>query len=226
MAIVTEVRFAHTDGALADTLTALPDLDVRVIREASTDPKQSVYFLRFDADDPDAVETVLEQDHTVSTVTPMPEFEDQHLWGVEFSDDAKLMNPQVTSLGGFVADARAASPGNEPRGWHERWLLPHREALHDIWEHAREEGFDFEILELRRQDRADTEYPGPNALTEQQQVALTVAYEQGYFQEPREASLEEVAESLDLSASAVGGRLKRGMRSLIEGTLVVDRPEE
>lgn len=226
MAIVTEVRFAHPDGALAETLGAFPDLDVRVIREASTDPGQSVYFLRFDTEDRDAVETALERDHTVTGVTPMPEFEDQCLWGVEFADETNLLGPQVTSLGGFVVDARAASHGTEPRGWHERWVLPDREALHDIWEHARENGFDFEILELRRQKRADTEYLGPNALTDQQRTALTVAYELGYFEEPREASLEEVAESLDLSASAVGGRLKRGMRSLIEGTLVVERPDE
>ena len=230
MAIVTEVRFSHEDGALADTLEALPGADVTVIREASTDPGGSVYLLRIDGDvgGYDEVGSVLEADHTVREAEPMVGFEDQHLWGVEFSEAAKLLGPEVTSARGFVLDARSAGPGpgNGRRGWRERWLVPDREALHGIWEHAREEGFEFEIIEFRDQDRTDPAYPGGNAPTEEQREALLAAYEHGYFAEPRETSLEELAEVLGISPTAVGGRLRRGMRSLVGMTLVVERPGE
>jgi predicted DNA binding protein len=228
MAIVTEVRFAHPDGALADTLAALPDADVTVIREASTDPGGSVYLLRFDGDvgGYEDVGRVLESDHTVARAEPISGFEDQHLWGVEFATGTKLLGPKVTSEEGFVLDARSSKGGKGRRGWHERWLVPDREALHDIWEHAREEGFDFEIIEFRRQGRTDPAYPGGDAPTEEQREALLAAYEHGYFAEPRETSLEELAEELGISPTAVGGRLRRGMRSLVGMTLVVERPEE
>lgn len=222
MAIVTETRFAHEDGALADTLTTFPNLLVQVVREASTAPSQSVYFLHFEGQDPDAVQAALEEDHTVETASEMAEFDERQLWGIEFATDAKLIGPHVTSVGGFVVDARAATAVVEPRGWHERWLLPDREALNTIWEHARSEGFDFEILELHRQNGSDMQYPGPHKLTEEQRTALKTAYELGYFNEPREAWLEDVADALDLSPSAVSGRIKRGTKSLIEGTLAVD----
>ncbi|MFC6941656.1 helix-turn-helix domain-containing protein [Salinirubellus sp. GCM10025818] len=228
MAIVTEVRFAHGDGALADTLAALPDVDVTVIREASTDPGGSVYLLRFDGDigGYEELEEVLDADHTVRAAEPMSGFEDQHLWGVEFSAEAKLLAPKVTNEEGFVLDARSSDLDGGRRGWHERWLVPDREALHEIWEGAREEGFEFEIIEFRSQGRTDPEYPGGGAPTDEQREALLAAYEHGYFAEPRETSLEELAEVLGLSPTAVGGRLRRGMRSLVGMTLVVERPEE
>jgi hypothetical protein len=222
MAIITEVRFAHEDGALADTLTALPGLDVTVIGEASTDPEKSVYYLRFDHGESEDVHGALETDHTVSEATPMRESGDTQLWGIGFAAETELLAPLVTAEGGFVLDARSASCEAVPRGWHERWLLPDREALQTIWQHTSEEGFDFDVLELHRRGRTDAEYPGPDALTEQQREALVAAYEQGYFAEPRETSLEGLAETFDLSASAVGGRINRGLKSLIGAALVRD----
>lgn len=228
MAIVTEVRFAHEHGALADTLAALTDVEVTVIREASTDPGGSVYLIRFEGDVPgyEEVGRVLEADHTVREAEPMSGFEDQHLWGIEFSGATELLGPKVASEEGFVLDARSSNPEEGRRGWHERWLVPDREALQRIWEWAREEGFEFEIIEFRRRGRTDPEYPGGGAPTEEQREALLAAYEHGYFAEPREASLEELAEMLDVSPTAVSGRLRRGMRSLVGMTLVVQRPEE
>jgi hypothetical protein len=236
MAIITEVRFAHEDGALADTLTALPDLGVTVVGEASTDPDKSRYYIRFDG--PDAA-TALDADHTVSDAVrmhgsvPDPGPRDgigdangdgadrTQLWGIAFAPGTALLAPRVTEAGGFVLDARSASSGT-PRGWHERWLLPDREALQTIWQHASGTGFDFEVVELHRRGRTDAEYPGPDALTAEQREALVAAYEQGYFAEPRETSLEELADSFDLSASAVGGRINRGLKALIGAALVRD----
>jgi len=222
MAIITDVRFSHQRGGLADTLAALPDVEITVVRETSTDPKNSRYVIRF-AGDAANVQAVLDADPTVRDATPMPGGESRQLWGVEFAPEAKLLNPEVTSENGFVLDARSSRVGDASRrGWYERWLLPDREALSDVWEYAREEGYDFEILDLRQQGRVDPEAPDPDALTAEQREALVAAYESGYFAEPREISLEELAESLGLSATAVGGRIRRGMKALIGMTLVVD----
>jgi predicted DNA binding protein len=133
-----------------------------------------------------------------------------------------LLAPLVTAEGGFVLDARSAAGDGTPRGWHERWLLPDREALQTIWHHAAGKEFDFDVLELHRRGRTDAEYPGPDALTDQQREALVAAYERGYFAEPRETSLEELADSFDLSASAVGGRINRGLKALVGAALVRD----
>ena len=225
MTILTDVWFAHDAGALAGTLDELADLDVRVIREASTDPDGNLYFFRFDGVDLADVRDVLEADPTVRSVRPMPEFAAQRLLGVEFASSTRLLAPAVTDAGGYVLDARATSGDPRPPGWFERWLLPDHESLRTIWQHARRAGYDFEIVELDRQGRMGEAELGPRTLTDQQRAALVAAYESGYFAEPREASLEEVAERLDISPSAVAGRLRRGMKSLVGATIVVDRPE-
>ncbi|MFB6296676.1 MAG: bacterio-opsin activator, partial [Halobacteriales archaeon] len=141
MPILTEVRFAHENGALADTLARLPECTVSVIQETSTDPEGKLYFMEFECE-ADDIEAVLEADDTVSQVRPMPGFEQQDLWGVAFAPGATLMAPRVTSQDGFVLEAHStAVPDWDIRGWHERWLLPDRGALQDIWQYAREAGF-------------------------------------------------------------------------------------
>lgn len=219
MSIITEVRFGHEDGALADTLEALPEVEVTVVGEAGTDPQNEFYVFRFDAEGTTDVGSVLGDDHTVLNADRMTGFEDE-LWEVQFTPGTALMAPRVTAAEGFVLDARSANGGTDPRGWHERWLLPDREALQDIWRVAREEGFEFEVLDFREHGRTDPAYPGREVPTEQQREALVVAYEKGYFTEPRETSLEELAEELAISPTAVGGRIKRGMKSLIGMTVM------
>ncbi|MFP9190657.1 helix-turn-helix domain-containing protein [Natrialbaceae archaeon A-CW1-1] len=57
-------------------------------------------------------------------------------------------------------------------------------------------------------------------LTETQREALVLAYERGYFDSPREASLEDVATELGITQQSLSSRLRRGHRRLIAGTLI------
>ena len=56
-------------------------------------------------------------------------------------------------------------------------------------------------------------------LTETQREALVLAYERGYFNTPREASLEEIAAELGITQQSLSSRLRRGYRRLIQATL-------
>ena len=57
-------------------------------------------------------------------------------------------------------------------------------------------------------------------LTDAQREALVLAYERGYFDSPREASLEDVAEELGITQQSLSSRLRRGHRRLIAATLI------
>ncbi len=52
------------------------------------------------------------------------------------------------------------------------------------------------------------------ALTEPQREAIAEAYRQGYYDVPREISLEELANELDISHQALSERLRRANRVL------------
>jgi len=57
-------------------------------------------------------------------------------------------------------------------------------------------------------------------LTDAQREALVLAYERGYFDSPRETTLDEMASELGISQQSLSSRLRRGHRRLIGGTLV------
>lgn len=57
------------------------------------------------------------------------------------------------------------------------------------------------------------------ALTDAQQEALELAYERGYFESPRQVTMEELGEELDISQQAVASRLRRGTRGILGQTL-------
>jgi len=225
MSIVSDVWFVHEEGILAHTLTELANIDAKIIRETSTEPGQTAYFLRFECPSRERLETALEADPSVREFAPVSISGRGQLWYLEFAEDAKLLNPLVTAEGGFVLHARGSIIGNNRGGWYERWLLPNPNALNNIWQRAREDDFEFEILHYYPWDGNFSEYTVSQALTDEQRETLVLAYEEGYFTEPRETSLEELAEELGVSSSAVAGRLKRGMRLLIEESLIVKSEE-
>lgn len=57
-------------------------------------------------------------------------------------------------------------------------------------------------------------------LTDTQREAMVLAYEMGYFDSPREASLEDVADELGITQQSLSSRLRRGHRRLIASTLI------
>jgi hypothetical protein len=220
MAIVTEVTFAHEDGALVDTFTANPELDATVVGDARTEPGETIYLIQFGSSDLEYVRAALEDDHSVAAVKRVEWFAEQQILGVEFAPDAKLLNPVVTARNGLVLKARSNQTYSEPRGWHERWLLPDDSALQEIWQSARDQGFQFDIVDLEQPSDAGPGVAETATLTAEQRAGLVTAYERGYFTEPRETGLDDLAADMGLSTTAVGGRIKRGMKALILQTLI------
>lgn len=61
-------------------------------------------------------------------------------------------------------------------------------------------------------------------ITSKQRETLLTAYENGYFEVPRNITQEELARELDVKSSAVSETLRRGIGELIHGALVGDSP--
>ncbi|UPV73820.1 helix-turn-helix domain-containing protein [Halorussus limi] len=56
-------------------------------------------------------------------------------------------------------------------------------------------------------------------LTPEQREALVLAYEEGYYEEPRETDLDALASELGISRQAFSSRLRRGYRIIVESGL-------
>lgn len=218
MAVLATVQFAHPDGALVYTLEELPNANVSVLREAGTDPEHASSLFMFSGVPLNRIESTLEADSSVEATHPMPNYRGTHVFGIEFSEDTRLLAPLVTEQRGFSLEATRTDPESGLHGWWERWLFPSRAGLNEVWERARESGFEFRINSINEFQPEGSANTG--ALTPEQRETLVFAYEQGYFEEPRQTSLEELAAEMDLSSTAVGGRIRRGINRLVRATVV------
>lgn len=215
MSITAKIHIAHERLALVPTLRSLDGVSIRVITQGNTDPGAALFPFLIEYDDPDAVEAALEDDPTVEEHNLVDWTNDTGIYYIKHTPETKLISSIVTDVNGVMVHTETNNDG-----WLVRLLLPNRKALSTIWDYTRENDIRLDIIEIYSNDDADG--AGSYGLTAEQEAALQLAYETGYFSEPREISLSEVAEQIDLSSTAMSGRLRRGMRNLVAATVADD----
>jgi len=212
MTISTNVHVTHPDLGLVPTIRSVDDAELGVVPDAGTDPEHNVYFFWVEAADFDAVDGALAADHTVAEYTMVSGTPDRRTYRITYSDRATLISPVITEMEGLMLDSRSHADG-----WVVELRLPDHNTLYQLGERADEMDIQFDVLEIHQDGPDDT--ASEFALTEPQIEALVSAYEHGYYDEPRETSLEELGSILGISRTAVSGRLKRASSRLIEERL-------
>ncbi|WP_248517740.1 helix-turn-helix domain-containing protein [Salinarchaeum laminariae] len=103
-------------------------------------------------------------------------------------------------------------------GWRQRRRCADRAAFENYWSFWREE-HSVTIHRLVESPECETGTPATDALSDRQREALLTAFELGYFEVPRGATLADVAAKLGISAASASERLRRAQRTLIAGSL-------
>jgi predicted DNA binding protein len=215
MSISTKLYIEHERLALAPTLRSLDGVSVNVVTQSNTTPGATVFPFLIQHDDHAELEQALDADATVANYELVDWTDGQGIYYIEHTPETKFISTQVTAVNGFLVQAETSS-----KGWLVRVVLPNRSALNDIWEFADENDIALDIIELYENKDASGEKSF--GLTDEQLTALKIAYERGYFDEPRDISLNEMAAEIELSSTAMSGRLRRGIRNLIAATLIDD----
>lgn len=215
MVVATKLYVAHPDLPLSPTIRSLPDIEIGVYSDAGTDPEHDVHFFWIEAPDYDDVEERLAADHTVRAYSAIVDTERRRTYRIDFSTDAMLITPSIVDAGGLMVESRSYSDG-----WMLHLQLRDHGALFVINEYAQQNDIHLDILELHQNEEPDDELEF--GLTKAQQEALVSAYVQGYYDEPRKTSLEELGSNLGITSTSVSGRLRRGSAKLIEELLVDD----
>lgn len=172
-----------------------------------------------------AVEDALTDAHDVEAWTPVGRAGDTRRYQARpaLSLEEQL-GDRIDDLSGLEALARADAIieriAVRPGGWRQTGWFADREAFGEFasfWN--RNAGF-----HLHRLTRdGDSEPPG-DGLTDRQREALRIAYERGYFEIPRRATLEEVAAEAGIAPSSASERLRRAQARLIEETVATTWP--
>ena len=159
------------------------------------------------------MDETLAADPTVAEFSTADDADDRRTYRITYSGRATLLTPTILDMGGLTQEARSRE-----NGWILRLQLQDHDALVGLDTFAEEHGIHLEILDLDQNPAISDR--SKYGLTDGQTEALVAAYEHGYYDEPREASMEELASTLGVSNTAVSGRLRRGSARLIEAALI------
>lgn len=218
MSITVKSHIDHEKLALTPTLNKLDDIKLQVISQVNTDPSSDIFPYLVEYENSQEFENTLDEDPTVENYELMSADDDTGIYYIEYSDEARLISEIVTAVNGFMTEAKT-----KDRGWLVQLQLPDRESLNTIWEYAEDQNIHMEIISIYDSWGGDAEMS--YGLTPEQEEALVVALESGYFSEPREKTLSEIADEVGLSSTAMSGRLRRGMRNLVSAALTDERDE-
>ncbi|WP_276259356.1 helix-turn-helix domain-containing protein [Haloglomus litoreum] len=212
MSLIAEISLCsplmeETAGALPGTTFRMEDLQLVADGPAK-------YLFWAEGGSLDRLDEVLTHDPTVASFTCLTALSDRRLYRVSFTG---AMKERMTYLDAAANDIVYL----EMRSTHERTRIrarvPTREALREYVDTCHGKGIELQIESLYRPDE---EGHNPRfGLTEPQREALVAAYEAGYFDSDRRATLADIAEDLGISRQALAGRLRRGHRQLVGATL-------
>ncbi|MDZ7849821.1 MAG: helix-turn-helix domain-containing protein [Halodesulfurarchaeum sp.] len=212
------VRVEHPDIVLTETVTHDGSAKVESVSEAGTDPKSGKFFYHITSTDFGRFEDGLRSDRTIGEFERVIETgAEQAIYRFEYADEAKILSPIISAANGVILDMK-----NEDSTWLLTVWMSERADLDQLWDYARQHDVDIELLRLNEYGRLGTADVG---VTESQREALLVAFEKGYFEEPRNATLSQVATALDVSQPAAGGLIRRGTKRLVESCLLSDRED-
>lgn len=221
MSVLAEFVIPAREFVLADTLTAVPDMRIEIKRVVGGEAFVTPYFWASGGDF-DTFENALRDDEMVLDVLTLEEQEEKDQPSQEEDRFYRVTwKQQMPNLITAVSDAKATvleAVSTDGEQWEVKVLFPDDQALSDFREYCLEHDFPFQPKRVYRPDNPGER--GQYGVTEDQQEALEAAYHAGYFSVPRDQTLTEVAEDLDLSRNALSARLRRGHRNLLANTLI------
>ncbi len=210
MATVMEFTSPAAEFPLGSVFESLPGATVELERLIPAETLIIPYFWVRGVDVED-VEASFETHSGVSNIRLVDSVEDEYLMRAEWDSEyfgilSALAKANVVVLSGI--------------GTKNEWRFEVRgessEAMAEFREYCQKNDIEIAITAVHAMLPIQGE---GYELTETQREALVLAYERGYFNSPREASLEEIAQELGITQQSLSSRLRRGHRRLIAATL-------
>lgn len=141
------------------------------------------------------------------------------LYRVTWNGDEPGFVSGVAQTDGVILEASGTATE-----WVVRLRFDDADRIADFQQYCRDNSISLELTRVVGVE--DSRSPVPAGLTTAQTNTLVMASRMGYFDRPRQTSLEEIAERLEVSPQAAGGRIRRGISNLVSNTLPVDEFEE
>ncbi|MCL7417746.1 MAG: helix-turn-helix domain-containing protein [Halalkalicoccus sp.] len=211
MATITDFQVPIEQFALAETFGQVPGLYVEIERFAAQESDSAMPFVWVSAEDFEAFEEALSGDPSVERFDVLAEFDDERFYRMNWVDEVELVMHLLLEEEGAITQAR--SNGDT---WSLQVMFPDHDSLSRTYDFCEKQGLDLTVDSIYRLDNDDKSQFG---LTESQYTTLAEAKDMGYYDVPREATMSELADSLDVSHQALSERLRRAHGNLVDRAL-------
>lgn len=211
--MATEAMFTAPSETfpLGTVFETLPGVEVEIERIVPGVDVVIPYFWVRDAITDD-IEAAFSEHPGVNDIHLIDSVEDEYLLRVEWKPEYVGILTTLTETGVVLIEAV---------GTNEQWTFDvrgdTRDDVAEFWRRCRERDIQITMMALHALTPVETATEA--TLTDTQQEALELAYERGYFESPRQVTMEDLGEELGISQQAVASRLRRGTRSILGQTL-------
>ncbi|NGM67672.1 bacterio-opsin activator [Natronolimnobius sp. AArcel1] len=211
--MATEASFTvpSDEFPLGTVFEQLPDVSVELERIIPARDVVIPYFW-VRGTEVDDIEGAFSEHPGVTGIQFIDSVKDDHLlrveWAVDYDDVLTTLTETEIAL-------------IEAVGTDKEWTFDirgdSRDDIAGFQSRCREVGIPITLTKLHALTPIET--ATEEALTATQQEALVLAYERGYFESPRETTMEEIGDELGITQQAVASRLRRGINYILGNTL-------
>lgn len=200
--------------ALAELFERVPDARVECEPAVANPDDHALLVVRTDERERERdVDAALRADTDITTVECFGGRSDGWIYRVTWDGTPRRLIQRLTT-----ADITLLSARGQGGQWKLRMLAPVRDGI------ARADDILDDLgctAECRRISTIDGVSMSSSDLTDKQREALVAAFETGYYEIPRDITVEELADDLGISHQALSERFRRAHHQLIETELVI-----
>lgn len=219
MGIFGEFRVPPRALTLSETFEAEPRTVVDIDQDVASNKENLCSYFAVSGVASTPFETAARADDSVDTLRMVHDSKGGGIYRAQWEDQIERLVHEYTRDGASILNARG-----DVSGWLLRMRFDAHSQISTFTTALRDHDFSFELLRLH--EMTNTKAGSRFGLTSKQQEALVAAWEMGFFDLPRDASMADVAEELGISAQSFSDRLRRAQHTLIGDALRIGQHRE
>lgn len=211
----TRLTLSAAEFALAEIFERVSDARVMLEPAVANPDDHALVVVRTEGHGRDTLERALEADSTVAGVEAFGAYEEGWRYRVTWTGRARQVIQRLLTEDVMLLNAE----GNSDR-WKLRLLSPDRSALSHAYDASEEIGCTPECRSITSVD-SGSEPSAYTPMTAQQYETLITAFEMGYYDIPRSATSDEVANHLGITHQALSERFRRAYENLVRTEFIL-----
>jgi predicted DNA binding protein len=214
MSIVACFSVPIDSFCLGEALESIPDASAELDRVVAHSPDHVMPFVWIRNTHREAFDAALADDPTVEDWEVTDSLEGAYLYQFDWTDTVSDRLHVILDHEGVILEAE---------GFANKWSLWVRFGTRDHLTEFQDHFEQFGEITLHEITTPKIPAGSQYGVSDKQREALIAAYDAGYYDSPSTATGEEVAQELEITQQSLSRRTRRGIKRLIENTLLRHR---